>query len=132
MEPLADIPPRALVVDDESTIRSALARYFRRLGWEVDEAEDGAAAGRFLFGEAARDYTVVVCDLRMPGVSGIDLHARVERERPALLDRLIFSSGDLISEEAEAFLARVRSPVLQKPFELSALRALVDRVRQGA
>jgi len=123
-------PRRALLVDDEPVIRFALRRFFQRQGWAVDEAEDGRAALALLLdGDGPTDpYDVVITDLRMPGLSGIELHARLERERPELLRKLILSTGDAVSPEAAAFLRRAACPVLSKPFELAELRAMVERV----
>jgi DNA-binding response OmpR family regulator len=124
-------PParRVLLVDDEPVIRFALRRFFQRQGWTVDEAADGNAALALLLGESAeRSYDVVISDLRMPGLSGMELHARLARERPELLRRLILSTGDAASPEAAAFLQRSACPVLNKPFELAELRALVTRI----
>jgi len=123
-------PRRALLVDDEPVIRFALRRFFQRQGWAVDEAEDGhAALALLLDDESPKDrYDVVITDLRMPGLSGIELHARLERERPELLRKLILSTGDAVSPEAAAFLRRAACPVLSKPFELAELRAMVERV----
>ena len=125
-------PRRALLVDDEPVIRQALRRFFVRQGWEVDEAEDGTAALRWLLGAADEPppahYAVIISDLRMPGVSGIELHARLAEERPDLLERLILSTGDSVSTEAAEFLRRSSCPVLNKPFELAELRAVLARV----
>ena len=71
-------------------------------------------------------YGLVLCDLRMPGVSGIELHARLLEQRPGVIDRIIFATGDTASPETAAFLARVERPVLEKPFELSQLAAVVE------
>ncbi|MDF1503245.1 response regulator [Roseisolibacter sp. H3M3-2] len=124
--------PRALLVDDEPVIRQALRRFFVRMGWEVDEAEDGNEALRLLLGERSACYAVIISDLRMPGVSGIELHARLTEARPQLLERLILSTGDSVSTEAAEFLRRSRCPVLNKPFELAELRAMIARVQESA
>jgi CheY-like chemotaxis protein len=125
--------PRALLVDDEPVIRQALRRFFVRMGWDVDEAEDGTEALRHLLddddGTPAREYAVIISDLRMPGVSGIELHERLAEARPELLDRLILSTGDSVSSEAADFLRRSSCPVLNKPFELAELRAMLARVQ---
>jgi len=121
---------RALLVDDEPVIRFALRRFFQRQGWVVDEAEDGREALACLLGGGpdTATYDIVISDLRMPGLSGIDLYARLERERPDLLRRLILFTGDSVSPDAAAFLQRSACPVLNKPFELAELRALVSRI----
>ncbi len=125
--------PRALLVDDEPVIRQALRRFFQRNGWEVDEAEDGAVALERLVGEGAsrERYAVIISDLRMPGVSGMDLYERIARERPELLDRLILSTGDSVSAEAADFLRRSACPVLNKPFGLAELKGIVARIAKS-
>lgn len=122
--------PRLLLIDDEPTIRSALSRFFTRRGWTVTEAENGAVALRLLEeGGGTAEFDVILSDLKMPGVSGIELHDRLAGERPELLPRLIFSTGDVASEEASDFVRRTRCQVLQKPFELGMLADVVDQVR---
>jgi two-component system NtrC family sensor kinase len=121
-------PRRALLVDDEDVIRLALRRFFQRQGWAVDEAEDGTAALDFLVGPGAATYDVILTDLIMPGMSGKELYARVAAARPELLGRVIVSTGDSVSSDAREFISRTGCPVLNKPFELAELRALVARV----
>ncbi|HET7585775.1 MAG TPA: PAS domain S-box protein [Gemmatimonadaceae bacterium] len=122
--------PRVLLVDDEDSIRSALRRYFTRRGWDVMEASDGEAALAILSTPgAARDFAVIIADLRMPGVSGIELHDRLLAASPEILDRVILSTGDVASAEARTFIARTRCTVLEKPFALSTLDETVSRLR---
>jgi CheY-like chemotaxis protein len=124
-------PPRVLVVDDEPTIRIALRRFFTRLGWAFDEASDGLTALTMILeaaGHTSGGYALVLSDLRMPGLSGIDLYDRLRDERPDILPRLIFSTGDVVSEDAAAFVEGTSCTVLQKPFELSALRRLIEQL----
>jgi two-component system, cell cycle sensor histidine kinase and response regulator CckA len=118
---------RVLVVDDEPTIRAALVRFFTRQGFAVEEAGDGRQALDRLLGEGP-EPDVIVCDFRMPEVSGAQVYATVEMEKPDLIRRFIFSSGDVISGEHQQFLERAVCPVLQKPFELARLREAVDRI----
>jgi DNA-binding NtrC family response regulator len=74
----------------------------------------------------------VISDLRMPGCSGMELYERVKQQRPAVLGRMIFSTGDVVSSEAAAFVAHTSCPVLQKPFELAVLRELIAQRRADA
>ena len=130
-EPDTPAKPRVLVIDDESTIRAALRRYFKRRDWLFDEAEDGARGLEKLLSPDA-DYTAIISDLRMPGMSGVALHDEIARRRPELLDRLVFSTGDVASRDAAEFVQRTRCPILEKPFELSKLGETLERIRTAA
>jgi PAS domain S-box-containing protein len=123
--------PRVLIIDDEPSIRAGLRRFFMRRGWQVDEAADGSKGLSALL-ESKSEYTVIISDLKMPGFSGIELHDRIADAAPELLDRIIFSTGDVASREAAEFVRRTRCRVLQKPFELRALEAIVAHMRQVA
>ena len=122
---------RALVVDDEPTIRSALARYLRRRGWETEEAEDGKAALRKLGRIGPHGYQVVVSDLRMPHCSGVELHDWLAEHRPDLFARLIITTGDLASPAWSNFVSRTPRPLIEKPFELAVLAQLIEAVARG-
>ena len=127
----AEGKPRALVVDDEHTIRSALARYLRRRGWEADEAEDGHVAMGKLGRTAQNGYQVVVSDLRMPCCSGVELHDWMAQHRPDLFARLIITTGDLASPAWSDFVSRTSRPLIEKPFELAVLGQLIEAVARG-
>src|SRR6185437_4397078 len=109
--------PSVLIIDDEPSIRAALRRFFTRRGWRAEEAEDGADGMSQLLA-AKFEFAVVISDLKMPGCSGVELHDHVAGVAPELLDRIIFSTGDVASKEAAEFVRRTRCTVLQKPFEL--------------
>ena len=123
--------PRALVVDDEPTIRSAVARYLRKRGWDADEAEDGQAALAKLQSVSHCGYQIVISDLRMPNYSGDQLHDWLAAHRPDLFVRLILTTGDLGSPILGDFIARTPRPVIEKPFELTELAQVVDAVLGG-
>ncbi len=122
---------RALVIDDEGTVRYAMVRWFRKQGFDVDEAPDGTAALGFLFAEPPPSYVVIVCDWHMPGVAGTEVYAAILERRPELAPRFIFSSGDSIPD-----IARLpdgsRCPVLLKPFSFDHLRAAVAAIVPAA
>lgn len=123
--------PSALVIDDEPSIRFALRRWFERQGWTVDEAVDGVNALDILLSPASQEgegYSVIVCDLRMPGMSGTQLHARLQKDRPALIDRLVFTTGDDVASPPVGSVLGSHKRILQKPFEFTALRELVESI----
>jgi DNA-binding NarL/FixJ family response regulator len=79
----------------------------------------------------ASGYALVITDLRMPGRNGLEVHDWLAAERPALFARLIIATGDVASPMIREFLRRTPRPVLEKPFELSTLAALVKQVAGG-
>lgn len=126
-EPARDGGPLVLVVDDEPLLREVLVAFGRREGWRVECAADGESALRRLReSHAAPDC--VLCDLRLPGLSGARLHELACQIDPALGERFLFHSGDVTSPEAESVALRTGRPVLEKPFAFARLRELVEHV----
>lgn len=129
------VPHKVLIIDDEVTIRIALRRFFVRLGWRVEEAANGHTALDLLAIDEEQltgpRFSLVVSDLRMPGLNGMEMYERIRVRHPAIVRRLIFSTGDVVSEEVASFVQSTDCVVLQKPFELAALRELVDRAIAG-
>jgi len=72
-------------------------------------------------------FDAVLCDLIMPAVTGMDLHEELSRTRPALAERMIFMTGGTFTPRTREFLGKVPNPTLDKPFDLSALHALLRR-----
>jgi PAS domain S-box-containing protein len=122
----------ALVVDVEPAIRSAIRRALERHGWTIEEAGDGEEASELIEGVGRRGgdevgYDVLITDLRMPGISGIELVARIRQSHPTLAARTLVITGDTASPQVAEFLSGLTTPYLQKPFEM---RTLVDRVER--
>lgn len=120
-------PLRILVVDDEPAVRQAVTRYLvRRRGHTVDEAADGAEALRMIE-TGGVDYHVIVSDLRMPGLGGDQLFARLQAGGTGLDRRMLFLTGDVASGDAARLLAAADAPVIYKPVPLAALADRVER-----
>jgi len=128
---VADPKRRALVVDDEPTIRTALVRYLCRRGWDAEEAEDGTIALRKIRRIGLHGYQIVVSDLRMPNCSGVELHDWLAEHRPDLFGGLIITTGDLASPAWSNFISRTTRPLIEKPFELAVLAQLIEAVTRG-
>jgi two-component system NtrC family sensor kinase len=118
-----------LVVDDEPGIVRALAHLLRRDGHTVDTAENGKSALTKLHTQA---YDLILCDLRMPELDGPGLYQALQQQHPYLLRRVIFLTGDTLSEEARTFLEQTKVPRLSKPFHATEVRQLVKHVLQKA
>lgn len=114
---------RILVVDDEPAIGRSLGALLAQ-DHDVRVMTSGAEALAELL-ENATAYDVVLCDLMMPHVTGMDIHARLAEERPNELRKLVFMTGGAFTEPAIAFLERVDSPRLEKPFTLDTLKNIL-------
>jgi signal transduction histidine kinase len=115
---------RILIVDDEDAVRRPMAKYLTRRGAQVTEAPDGEAALARLRDGA---FDVILADLRMPRMGGVELYARLEQAHPEVAARVLFLSGDIsqLAEPGNTPVARER--VLVKPVELSELeRRIVE------
>jgi PAS domain S-box-containing protein len=114
----------ALVVDDEAPIRKLVTRLLKNRGLDVIEADTVDAA---LQVAERHPLSLVVCDVRMPGIGGIGLYRRLLERDPGLGRRFVFITGDssVIDLEADEF-RNVR--LLEKPFTAEDLRVVLSRV----
>jgi PAS domain S-box-containing protein len=123
---VVDVPARrALVVDDEQEIAESLADFLSIEGFACDIAVGGAAAQARL---TQGYYDLVISDLRMPGMDGPQLYAWITAERPDLVDRVAFATGDTLGAAAARFLDSVKRPVLEKPFMPDAVRRFLQQM----
>ena len=113
---------RVLVVDDEADVSETLGELLVREGFEVITVSDGAAALTKL---DTTDFEMIVSDLRMPGMSGPEMYARLGETRPHLLSRLGFVTGDTLGSDMADFLRMSERPVLEKPFTRTGIHYLV-------
>ncbi len=112
---------RVLVVDDEPMVLRTLARVLKR--HDVHTVGSGTEALACL---AEESWDLVLCDLMMPGCTGMDVYDHLATTRPQLLDRMVFMTGGTFSERARCFLEEVPNTRLEKPFDLRRLRAVVQ------
>lgn len=122
---------RLLVIDDDPLILGILRRTLAREGHTIEVEEGGQAAIDRL--EKDADFDLILCDLLMPRMSGMDVHAWMRRRRPELADRVIFMSGGVSTESVGAFLGGLDAPVvIHKPFEVGALTKVVRKALRQA
>jgi len=107
-----------LLVDDDKQLASALQWILADENFLVDVAFDGEEA---LLKVAAHDYDVVICDLKMPKIDGMQFYQRLSVEYPDSARRVIFVTGDVAGTDAERFLQESGCRWLAKPFRLGDL-----------
>ncbi len=117
-------PPhcRVLVVDDEEPVGALVARLLRDLGHEPVVANNGLDALTLL---GQQSFDLVLADVKMPGMSGFELHQTIRQRAPDLASRVVFVTGDTMSAATQARIAQSGNPFIAKPFSLEQLEALV-------
>ena len=116
---------RVLVIDDEEVIRAFISRALSRKGHIVESTGKAAEALAWL---TERDYDAVMLDVKMPGVSGIDVYARLKELRPELAEKIIFITGDVMGGEVRRFFEDNQLRYLMKPFTSEELAAALCAV----
>jgi CheY-like chemotaxis protein len=112
-----------LVVDDERSICNVIRRM---LGAEHDVDGVTSAMDALRRVGAGERFDVIFCDLMMPVMTGMDLHAELARLAPDQAERMVFLTGGAFTARARAFLDEATNPRVEKPFELATLRDLVN------
>ncbi len=107
-----------LIVEDEAQLASAMAEAFTDAGFVADRAGDGEEA---LACVQEGRYDVIVCDLKMPRMDGMQFYRVLTEQVPSMTERVLFVTGDVIGTEAERFLAETGCRWLAKPFRLGDL-----------
>jgi two-component system NtrC family sensor kinase len=116
---------RILIVDDEPFVRNALGRALR--GYDLVTAASGEEALVHL--SAGQPFDLILCDLMMPGVSGMDLYQHLRQRHPGREQQIVFLTGGVFTDEAQEFVSGISNAVVQKPFNFQQLRSIVhDRV----
>jgi PAS domain S-box-containing protein len=111
---------RLLIVDDNEKAGQTLALLLRADHDVELSHEPLAVARRLVSGER---FDVILCDLMMPAMTGMELHATVAKHVPEQAERFVFVTGGAFTPAAADFVGRVPNTVLQKPYNLRALNA---------
>lgn len=125
------LAPRTLLfVDDDMLVLSACRRAVQAEGFEIEFALSGEKALSRILSEEAPD--VVICDVLMPGLSGVDVFDRAVELDRNWRGRFVFMTGDLSSEPVSSLQARFPGAVLKKPFKDEELRRAILRCVVGS
>lgn len=115
---------RVLVIDDEPMVAKSLERVLAG-EFEVSRTTEAAHALELLSG--GQVYDVILCDVMMPGMDGVELRNRVEQLSPDQAARIVFITGGLLLPRVRQLLDSVPNTCLEKPLDLEGLRELIRR-----
>jgi len=113
-----------LVIEDEPFICRVCVKTLVADGFDVDIAGNGLVA---LEMASKKTYDLIFSDVRTPEVNGIQFYEYIKKKQPALADRIIFTTGDIMSPDVKLFLSKSHNLFLAKPFLPEELRAVVRK-----
>jgi DNA-binding NtrC family response regulator len=116
-----------LIIDDEELVATTLARVLKR----EHDVTVSTSADAALEQMQAQDFDAVLCDLMMPGVSGMDLFQSLAGRDAELARRVIFMTGGAFVPKVRSFLEGVPNPCFDKPLDLPRLRQALRRCVVG-
>jgi CheY-like chemotaxis protein len=121
--------PRVLLVDDEPGIGLAITRMFRS-EYAIEVRTTGKEGLEAI--ENGGSFDAILCDLMLPGLTGVDLYTATVMKHPELASRFVFISGGSFAAGTLEFFNRVRNPVLRKPMSPTELREVLRQVVSAA
>src|SRR5436305_11372206 len=118
--------PPILVIDDEPAIVAFVRAALERSGYGVVSAGSGIQALELL---KEAPLCGVISDMRTAGgITGADIHTWLAANRPELLGRVIFITGDIVNEETRTLLSATGAPCIEKPFRVQQLLSVVQEL----
>lgn len=127
----ASTPPPSLrrgkiiVIDDEPLLRMSLRSL---LSSEHDVTTASSAREALAKVAAGERFDVLLCDLMMPEMTGMDLYDNLATVAPDQTSRMVFLTGGVFTARAQAFVDRVKNTCMEKPFEINALRDVIQKL----
>jgi CheY-like chemotaxis protein len=125
----ADRRSRVLIIDDQPLLVQMLTRVLSSRHQVTSSTSPREALARLGNGET---FDVVLCDLMMDDMTGMDLYDVVVREHPAVANRIVFMTGGTFTPRASTFADRAPNGVIKKPFDVPRLLETIERVASRA
>jgi PAS domain S-box-containing protein len=118
------VKARILVVDDEQVVRDVVNRVLTGEGHKVEIADNAADALNKI---ESKRYKLILVDIKMPGIDGVELYKRIQKINKSLARRVVFITGDIMGADTEKFLAETKVAHIDKPFNAEQLSTEVQR-----
>jgi CheY-like chemotaxis protein len=116
---------KILVVDDEPVVREFISKVLTEEGHQVEAVDNAQDALEMV---KSKTYRIILLDIKMPGLSGIELYKRFQKIAPSLARRVVFVTGDVMGTRTTAFLSKAKSPYITKPFDGKQLNIAINRI----
>jgi len=116
---------KILVVDDEPTNCQLLTHLLGEEGYDVESTGDAETALEKI---KAERYNLILLDIKLPGMSGIELYKNMQKTARSLARRVVFITGDAMAPDTMSFLSRTKAPHITKPFDIEKLKRTMNRI----
>jgi PAS domain S-box-containing protein len=110
---------RILVVDDEPGVRQFLGQALTNEGHEVQTVDNASDALKRI---RSQRYSLILLDIKMPDMSGIELYERIQKIDKSLARKVVLITGDVLGINTAAFLSKTKAPHITKPFNVKQLK----------
>jgi DNA-binding response OmpR family regulator len=118
---------RILIIDDEPDITEIITLFADQLGYSADTCHSGDDAIK-KFGDT--DYWAILCDLKMPGLSGLEIYEKAQELSQELGKRFILVTGALLDKTAEDTVREKNIMCFRKPFNFETIKKLFLRLEE--
>ena len=119
------LPARILVVDDEPSILTYIDKLLTAQGHQVETVNNPVYGLKKI---KENRYRLILLDVKMPGMSGIELYNSIREIAPSLTGRVVFITGDMMSADTRKFLTESGVPYITKPFDTKKLKKELNRI----
>lgn len=116
---------KILVIDDERVITNLLRDFLSQRNYQVYSASSGEEAIEIL---ESMDVSIIITDVKMPGMDGIEFYQELKERKPHLLNRLIFITGDTVGSATNKFLKNTGNLYLKKPFSFEEITKAISSI----
>jgi CheY-like chemotaxis protein len=113
-----------LSIDDEQLIRDLLVQYLGMVGYSVEAIGDAQEALELV---ENKNYDLLLLDMKMPQMTGRDFYQALANRNPEMASRVVFVTGDIVSNDTREFLGRTGRPALEKPFDLREMNRVITQ-----
>ena len=124
-EPKKVTKAKILVIDDEPFIRKLISRVLSKEGHDVEAVDNAEDALKMI---KSKRYSLILLDIKMPGIGGIKLYKQFQGIAASLKKRVIFVTGDVMDERSMDFLTKTKAPYIMKPFDAEKLKTEINRI----
>lgn len=118
---------KILLLDDDANLADLTRLILEENGYDVEVVSDGVQGVKKIM---ASDYSVILCDMVMPNLTGDMFYIAVERVKPYLCKRFLFMTGHQGDKKLDEFVRKVRGLMLWKPFQAHVLMESIHAIEQ--